>query len=146
MGAALPVLPGPGASAPALSGAARAASSRSLPAPAVLGASAQLTSRPPKALPPRKARTAAECEHLEQLPNIGPAIAADLRLIGIQHPQALAEADAMQLYQRLCTLTGKRHDPCVLDTFMAATDFMRGAEPRAWWLYTAQRKAQHGVV
>ena len=101
---------------------------------------------PPKALPPRKARAAAECEQLEQLPNIGPSIAADLRLIGVLHPRELANADALQLYHRLCTLTGKRHDPCVLDTFMAATDFMRGAEPRPWWAYTAQRKSQYGNV
>jgi hypothetical protein len=31
------------------------------------------------------------------------------------------------LYQKLCAATGQRQDPCVLDTFMAATDFMRGA-------------------
>jgi hypothetical protein len=109
-------------------------------------ASAPTKMRPPKALPPRKARHAAECQQLEQLPNIGPSIAGDLRLIGIQLPQALVEADAMQLYQRLCQVTGKRHDPCVLDTFMAAVDFMRGADPKPWWLYTAQRKASFGVV
>jgi hypothetical protein len=109
-------------------------------------ASSHTKMRPPKALPPRKARHAAECEQLEQLPNIGPSIAGDLRLIGVQFPQALADADAMQLYQRLCQLTGKRHDPCVLDTFMAAIDFMRGADPKPWWLYTAQRKASFGVV
>jgi nucleotidyltransferase/DNA polymerase involved in DNA repair len=101
---------------------------------------------PPKALPPRKARTAAECLQLEQLPNIGPSIAADLRLIGVQRPADLAGADALALYARLCTLTGKRHDPCVLDTFMAATDFMGGAEPRPWWAYTAQRKATFSPV
>ena len=102
--------------------------------------------RPPRALPPRKARSAAECEHLEQLPNIGPSIAADLRLVGVQHPAELAQSDAFQLYQRLCTATGRRQDPCVLDTFIAAVDFMRGAEPRPWWAYTAARKAQYGSV
>jgi Pathogenicity locus len=102
--------------------------------------------QPPRALPPRKARSAAECAHLEQLPNIGPSIAADLRLIGVQQPAELREADAFQLYQRLCRVTGKRHDPCVLDTFMAAVDFMRGAEPRPWWAYTAQRKAEFGAI
>jgi hypothetical protein len=100
--------------------------------------------RPPKAPPPRKASSAAECEQLEQLPNIGPSIAADLRLIGVQHPQELAAQDALQLYRRLCSATGKRQDPCVLDTFIAATDFMRGAAPRPWWDYTAQRKALYG--
>ena len=102
--------------------------------------------RPPRALPPRKARTAAECEALEQLPNIGPSIAGDLRLIGVAHPRELADKDALALYRQLCTVTGKRQDPCVLDTFMAATDFMRGAEPRPWWAYTAERKAQYGVL
>jgi hypothetical protein len=102
--------------------------------------------RPPKALRPMKARTAAECELLEQLPNIGPSLAADLRLLGVRHPHELAGRDAFQLYQSLCSQTGKRQDPCVLDTFMAATDFMRGADPRPWWTYTAQRKAVYGAV
>ncbi|MDP1650692.1 MAG: helix-hairpin-helix domain-containing protein [Rubrivivax sp.] len=102
--------------------------------------------RPPRALPPRKARCAAECEQLEQLPNIGPAIAADLRSIGVLHPAELAAQDAFQLYRQLCAATGKRQDPCVLDTFIAAVDFMRGGEPRPWWAYTAARKAQYGAL
>jgi hypothetical protein len=102
--------------------------------------------RPPKALKPLKARSAAECEALEQLPNIGPSLAADLRLLGVLHPRELASKDAFVLYQGLCARTGRRQDPCVLDTFMAATDFMRGAEPRPWWTYTAQRKAVYGSV
>ena len=93
-----------------------------------------------------KAASAAVCESLEQLPNIGPSLAADLRLIGIQHPQELRGKDALTLYRQLCTATGQRQDPCVLDTFMAATDFMRGAPPAPWWHYTAQRKAQFGPV
>ena len=93
-----------------------------------------------------KAASAAACEALEQLPNIGPALAADLRLIGIEHPQELRGKDALTLYRQLCTATGQRQDPCVLDTFMAATDFMGGAPPAPWWHYTAQRKAQFGTV
>jgi hypothetical protein len=102
--------------------------------------------RPPKALKPRKARNAGECELLEQLPNIGPSLAADLRLLGLRHPGELSDQDPFALYQLLCAKTGKRQDPCVLDTFIAAVDFMRGAEPRPWWTYTAQRKARYGVV
>ena len=93
-----------------------------------------------------KAASAADCHTLEQLPNIGPALAADLRLLGVLHPRDLASKDAFVLYQSLCAKTGRRQDPCVLDTFMAATDFMRGAEPRPWWTYTAQRKAVYGSV
>ena len=93
-----------------------------------------------------KAASAAECTTLEQLPNIGPSLAADLRSIGIRAPQDLRGKDAFVLYQRLCAVTGQRQDPCVLDTFMAATDFMRGAPAAPWWHYTAQRKALFGQV
>jgi hypothetical protein len=93
-----------------------------------------------------KAREAAQAQALEQLPNIGPSLAADLRSIGVVHPKELAHRDAFVLYQALCAKTGKRQDPCVLDTFMAVTDFMRGAAPAPWWRYTAQRKALYGTV
>ena len=93
-----------------------------------------------------KAKSPDDCHALEQLPNIGPALAADLRLIGIRHPRELKGRDAFVLYQALCAKTGKRQDPCVLDTFMAATEFMRGAAPAPWWAYTAQRKALYGAV
>ena len=93
-----------------------------------------------------KAVSAADCKALEQLPNIGPSLAADLRLIGIREPRELRGKDAFVLYQKLCAATGQRQDPCVLDTFMAATDFMRGAPAAPWGSYTAQRKALFGQV
>ncbi len=111
----------------------------------------------PTAAKPRNARTsahksapkascAADCQQLEQLPNVGPSIAADLRALGIAHPCELAKRDAFALYQALCAQSGKRQDPCVLDTFMAATDFMRGAAPAPWWAYTAQRRQVYGQI
>ena len=102
--------------------------------------------RAPALLKAPKARSADACQQLEQLPNIGPAMAADLRALGIEHPRELAHRDAFALYQSLCVHSGRRQDPCVLDTFMAATDFMRGAAPAPWWAYTAQRKRVYGVV
>jgi hypothetical protein len=93
-----------------------------------------------------KAASPAECLRLEQLPNIGPALAADLRLIGIEHPADLRGKDAFVLYRALCEKTAQRQDPCVLDTFMAATDFMRGAPAAPWWRYTAERKASFGSL
>lgn len=106
------------------------ATARRRAAPAVKPAS--------KGLP--KARHAGECIELEQLPNIGPSLAQDLRSIGIATPAALREADGFQLYRQLCEASGARQDPCVLDTFLAITDFMRGAAPAPWWTYTAGRK------
>ena len=93
-----------------------------------------------------KAASAAECETLEQLPNVGPALAADLRRIGIAHPRELRGKDPFVLYQKLVAASGSRQDPCVLDTFMTITDFMAGAAPAPWWHYTPQRKLMFGKV
>jgi len=109
-----------------------------------VNSSATTTSR---ATPKRrvgKARSAAECLTLEQLPNVGPAMAGDLRALGLSHPQALQGRDPYQLYRALERHTGLRQDPCVLDTFMAVVDFMGGAPPHPWWHYTAERKRLHG--
>ena len=79
-------------------------------------------------------------QRLEDLPNIGKASAADLRLIGIEHPEQLIEQDAFELYRKLCQITQQRHDPCVIDVFMAAIDFMQGGVARPWWAFSERRK------
>ena len=94
----------------------------------------------------KKAAHADECQTLEQIPNIGPAMAGDLRAMGIARPADLRGRDALALYRQLCKLSGQRQDPCVLDTFMAAVDFMQGAAATPWWHYTAQRKAAYGQI
>lgn len=115
-------------------------------APAQAAGAPPPAARPPRAPAPRKAASADECERLEQLPNIGPSIAADLRRIGVTAPVELRSRDPFELYQTLCRISGKRQDPCVLDTFLAATDFMHGAPARPWWHYTADRKQRFGQV
>ncbi len=93
-----------------------------------------------------KALSAAEAHRLEQIPNIGPATAADLRGLGITTPAQIAACDPYWLYAQLCQATGARHDPCVLDTFISAVRFMRGAPTHPWWHYTAQRKTRYPAV
>ena len=93
-----------------------------------------------------KAACADECTALEQLPNVGPAMAADLRLLGIRSPEELKGRDGLKLYHALCETTGQRHDPCVLDTLLAVVDFMAGAPPAPWWAYTPKRKALIGPL
>lgn len=78
---------------------------------------------------------------LTDLPNVGPAVAADLRRLGIDSPEQLKGRDAFALYDQLCAITGRRQDPCVIDVFLSITRFMEGDEARPWWHYTAQRKA-----
>jgi hypothetical protein len=77
---------------------------------------------------------------LTDLPNIGKAGAADLRLLGISVPGDLAGKCPFEMYDALCEKTGVRHDPCVIDVFMSVTRFMSGEAPRAWWAFTDERK------
>ena len=79
-------------------------------------------------------------KRLTDLPNIGPAIAKDLELVGINTPAQLVGKDPVMLYRRLCKQTETRHDPCVLDVFIPVTRFMAGEAPQPWWHYTEERK------
>ena len=78
--------------------------------------------------------------HLEELPNIGKAMARDLRLVGIHHPKDLIGKDAYKLYDELCRVTGDKHDPCVANVFLSAVNFMEGGDAKPWWAFTAERK------
>lgn len=78
--------------------------------------------------------------HLEDIPNIGPAVAADLRQLRITTPADLPGRDPYAMYDDLCRITGQRHDPCLLDTFISAVRYMEGAPKKPWWKYTAERK------
>ena len=89
-----------------------------------------------------KARHADDALVLEDIPNIGPSIAGDLRGIGITLPQDLAHQDPYVLYRRVNETTGQRHDPCLCDCFIAAVHFMQGSAPLPWWHYTPERKRQ----
>lgn len=77
---------------------------------------------------------------LEALPNIGKSIADDLRLIGIDHPAELIGKDPLKLYEKLNRAKGKRQDPCVIDVFMAAVNFMERGDSLPWWSFTDERK------
>lgn len=79
-------------------------------------------------------------EKLTDLPNIGLAIAADLRLLGINKPGDLAGQSPVELYHMLSQIRGKHPDPCLLDVLISITRFMQGETPRPWWHYTAERK------
>ncbi|MBI3299219.1 MAG: helix-hairpin-helix domain-containing protein [Elusimicrobia bacterium] len=78
---------------------------------------------------------------LQQVPNIGPSIAEDLRGIGIKAPKDLKGKDPLALYERLNHATQAVHDPCVLDTLMSAVAFMDGKGAKPWWDFTPKRKA-----
>jgi Pathogenicity locus len=87
-----------------------------------------------------KANHHSEVKKFTDIPNVGRAVAAKLELLKLKSPQDLKTKDAFALYTKLNKLTGMRHDPCLLDTFIAAVDFMNGAPARYWFYYTKDRK------
>jgi len=90
----------------------------------------------------RKSTGVRELTRLEEIPNVGPAIAGDLRQLGITSPGDLVGRDPYGMYADLCHITGQHHDPCLLDTFIAAVRFMEGEPQKPWWKYTAERKRE----
>ncbi len=86
--------------------------------------------------------TPGEAKTLEDLPNVGPAIAAKLRRIDVEVPADLVGRDPYELFEELNARTGAAHDPCLLDVFIAVTRFMSGDPEQPWWAYTAERKAK----
>jgi len=77
---------------------------------------------------------------LEDLPNIGKSIAADLRAVGILSPQQLAGRDPLATYIELGGVMGHRHDPCVLYTLMSVRHFLENGETLPWWTFTDEGK------
>ena len=85
-------------------------------------------------------KTFKNVRELGDLPNIGKSITGDLKLLGIHKPEDLRGKDAFALYDTLCSLTGKRQDPCVLDVFMSVISFVNGGPALPWWYFTKERK------
>ena len=83
-----------------------------------------------------------EIARLEDIPNVGPAIAADMRRLGITTPSELPGRDQYAMYDDMCRITGQRHDPCLLDTFIAVVRHMEGGPKKPWWKNTAKRKRE----
>ena len=82
---------------------------------------------------------------LTEIPNVGPKVADKLRRLDVHDAADLRGRDPHELFERLCALDGRRHDPCLLDTFVAAVDFADGGPPRPWWEYSRERKErEHG--
>lgn len=90
-----------------------------------------------------KAKQASEVINFTDIPNIGPAIERDFIFLKIKSPKDLQNKDAFTLYTKLCKVRRVRQDPCVLDTFIAAIEFMNGAPARSWYYYTKKRKEKY---
>jgi hypothetical protein len=79
---------------------------------------------------------------LTAIPNVGPAVARKLLALEIHGLDDLRGRDAGVLFERLCAQDGRRHDPCLLDTFTAVVAYADGGPPRPWWEFSRERKAR----
>ncbi|MDX6688778.1 MAG: hypothetical protein QOG15_235 [Solirubrobacteraceae bacterium] len=79
---------------------------------------------------------------LQTIPNVGPAIARKLARLDVSRVADLRGGDGEELFERLCLLDGRRHDPCLLDTFVAAVAYANGEPARPWWEFSRERKAR----
>lgn len=79
-------------------------------------------------------------ERLEDLPNIGKALAAKLRRIGIGQPEQLMGRNPLEIFFELSTVTGHRPDPCVLYTFLSVEHYLKHDEVLPWWKFTERGK------
>ena len=78
----------------------------------------------------------------QDIPNVGKAIEKDFILIGLKEPIELINKDPYLMYNELCNITQQRHDPCVIDVFISAVNYMKGGPPKKWWEFTKERKAK----
>ena len=78
--------------------------------------------------------------HFQEIPNVGKATEADFLILGFTNPFQLIGSDPYKMYNDLCTITNKRHDPCVIDVFISAVRYMEGGPPKKWWEFTKERK------
>ena len=82
---------------------------------------------------------------LNDLISVGPAVLRDFELLGIHSVPQLARANPKKLYEKLCRVTGQRHDICCLDVFSAVVAQARNprlsAEQCQWWYWSRRRKA-----
>jgi Pathogenicity locus len=87
-----------------------------------------------------------ETRNLRDLYSVGPATVRDLKLLGITAVGQLVGQDAGKLYDRLCRLSGKRCDPCMMDVLSAAIaqaqDPNLPKEKRKWWYWSRIRKSR----
>jgi Pathogenicity locus len=76
-------------------------------------------------------------DELRRIPGVGPALAGDLRLLGIEKVADLSGRDPEQLYRDLEQRAGHHVDRCVLYVFRCPVYFAEQRQPdpelTRWW-------------
>jgi hypothetical protein len=78
-----------------------------------------------------------KADELRAIPGVGPAMASDLRLLGIDTIADLRGRDPEELYLRLQERSGHHVDRCVLYVFRSSVYFAEQSRPELeltrWW-------------
>jgi len=78
-----------------------------------------------------------QADELQEIPGVGPSLARDLRLIGIEKVADLRGRDPEQLYAELEERVGHHVDRCVLYVFRSSVYFAGRSRPALeltkWW-------------
>jgi hypothetical protein len=76
-------------------------------------------------------------DELHRIPGVGPSLAGDLRLLGIETVADLRGRDPEQLYRELEERVGHHVDRCVLYVFRSSVYFAGQTQPELeltrWW-------------
>jgi len=79
---------------------------------------------------------------LVRIPGVGPSIASDLYLLGVQEVAGLRGRSPEALYSELCRETGRHVDRCVLYVFRCAVYYASEPNPHPemlkWWNWKDQ--------
>ena len=96
------------------------------------------STRPP---PPALLDDSRMTSPLTTIPNVGPAVARHLERLGISRRTTCATATRTSCSIDSVSST-TAHDPCLLDTFVAAVSYADGGPARPWWEFSRERKAR----
>jgi Pathogenicity locus. len=75
-------------------------------------------------------------EELLNIPGVGKNTKHDLNILGIGKVSDLKNKNPLYLYDRLCEITGKKQDRCVLYVYKCAVYYAEGgreAKKLCWW-------------
>jgi Pathogenicity locus len=81
-------------------------------------------------------------KRLQEMPNVGPAIARRLAELGFDSAASLRGQDPEELFARTEAARGTPEDPGLLDTYRAIIAFAETGDARPWQRSPRERLAQ----
>jgi hypothetical protein len=84
----------------------------------------------------------AALKRLQEIPNVGPAVARRLAELGFDGVDSLRGQDPEDLFARTEAARGAPEDPCLSDTYRAVVAFAETGDDRPWHAFSRERLAK----